>query len=248
MEENKKNLQEIEADKTHQEFCRKMQEANEQYVRMNFALPEMGEELRRKIRQNGRRIRYKRMGRFAAMLTMTLFTGICFGIWMNADSTYGGKQFSQKVVSLISPLDIHKEIDEAGNEWQTTTITSLDDLEDAAEFCGELYIPEYIPDGYHFRQLKIDKGTDFVQYEYTYENSEKLPIYIGFNFDSFDKSILVTGELYHSPRTGEEMYVNEIEETNEFTVTRITDEYECMVSGLGSKNIGVRIMENLRKL
>ena len=123
--EIRRGMQEIENDKIHQEFCRKMQEANEQYVRMNFTVPDMGEELRQKIRQKERRIRYKRIGRLAAMFTIVLLTGMSFGIWMNADGVYGGKQFSQKVIRLISPLEIHTTVDEAGNQWQTKCCGAL---------------------------------------------------------------------------------------------------------------------------
>ena len=61
-----------------------------------FTVPDMGEELRQKIRQKERRIRYKRIGRLAAMFAIVLLTGMSFGIWMNADGVYGGKQFSKK--------------------------------------------------------------------------------------------------------------------------------------------------------
>lgn len=245
--EIRRGIQEIENDKIHQEFCRKMQETNEQYVRANFTAPEIGQELRQKIRQIERRMRYKRAGRFAAMFTIVLLTGMSFGIWMNADGVYGGKQFSQKVIRLISPLEIYTTVDEDGNRRQTAIVTDWDDLQNAAELCGKLYIPEYIPDGYYFYQLKICKGEDSVQYEYTYEDSEKTPLYIEFNLDSSDKNILIAGQPYRSPRTGEQMYINEIQETNEFSVVKVTDEYECIINGFGSKNVGVRVMENLRE-
>lgn len=93
----------------------------------------------------------------------------------------------------------------------------------------------------------IEKGTALVRYEYTYEDKSETPLYICFVFNPAQKDILLSGYPYHSPRTGEKMYINEIEETDEFAVTRVTEEYECIVSGFGNKNVGIRIMENLRE-
>ena len=110
-----------------------------------------------------------------------------------------------------------------------------------------IYVPEFIPDEYQFKQFVIEKGSELVRYEYTYEGKREMPLYICFTFNSMQKDIMLSGYHYHSPRTGEKMYINEIKGTNEYTVTRVTDKYECMINGIGSKNIGIRIMENLRE-
>ena len=56
---------------THKAFCEKMREANELYVRETFQAPEMGDELRRRIRQKQRSMRYKRIGRYGSRTGMT---------------------------------------------------------------------------------------------------------------------------------------------------------------------------------
>lgn len=233
---------------THKAFCEKMREANELYVRETFQAPEMGDELRRRIRQKQRSMRYKRIGRCAAMFMVVLLTSVSAGVWMNADGTYGGKQFSKKVTRIMSPLEIKNVTDEEGNQLEVVRIKDWDDMESAAEFCGQMYVPGYIPPEYEFYQLTIRKGENFLQQEYVYKDSEKKPLYIDFDFDTSDKSIAVLGEPYRSPRTGEQFYVSEIKETNEFAVTKVADDYECGVTGFGSKNIGIRIMENLERL
>lgn len=229
----------------HEELCKRMQEASELYVREHYQPPELDKELKDRLIQAARRQRYKRIMRIVTMLMVFLMGSVSVGVWMNAEGVYGGKRVTQKLVHFFVPLEIQEKTDEDGNVTQELKINQFDNIHNALDFFDKIYVPEFIPVEYQFKQLVIEKGVGLVRYEYMYEDKSEIPLYICFVFNPAQKDILLSGHPYHSPRTGEKMYINEIEETNEFAVTRVTDEYECMVSGFGNKNVGIRIMENL---
>lgn len=229
----------------HEELCKRMQEASELYVREHYQPPELDKDLKDRLIQAARRQYYKRIMRIAAMFMVFLMGSVSVGVWMNADGVYGGKRVTQKLIYFFDPLEVQEKTDEDGNVTQELKIHDFESISDALDFFDKLYVPEFIPAEYQFKQLVIEKGMELVRYEYTYEDKKETPLYICFVFNSIEQDILLSGYRYHSPRTGEEMYINEIEETNEFVVTRVTDKYECVVNGFGSKNVGVRIMENL---
>lgn len=232
----------------HEELCKRMQEASELYVREHYQPPELDKELMERLIQAARRQRYKRIVRVATMFMVLLMGSMSMGVWMNADGVYGGKRVTQKVIRFFEPLEIQEKIDEEGNITQELKIDKFENVPDALDFFDKIYVPEFVPAEYQFKQLVIEKRTEFVQYEYTYEDKNETPLYICFIFQLVQMDTMISGDTYRSPRTGEELHINEIEETDEFTVTRATDEYDCIVSGYGSKNVGIRIMENLRKL
>lgn len=231
----------------HEELCKRMQEASELYVRKHYQPPELDKELKDRFIQAARKQRYTRIMRIAAMFMVLLMGSVSMGVWMNADGVYGGKRVTQKLVHFFDPLEIQETTDEDGNVTQELKINQFDNIHNALVFFDRIYVPEFIPDEYQFKQFVIEKGSELVRYEYTYEGKREMPLYICFTFNSMQKDIMLSGYPYHSPRTGEKMYINEIKGTNEYTVTRVTDKYECMINGIGSKNIGIRIMENLRE-
>ncbi|MCQ4636771.1 hypothetical protein NE619_08510 [Anaerovorax odorimutans] len=234
-------------EKLHEELCKKMQEASEQYVRQTYEAPEIDPQLFGRIKQRQKRNTHKKVLRIAALFTVVLLGGISLSVWFNADGAYGGKRLIGKYVHLLSSSSIHEEVDEEGNRSEVMEIDNFENMKEAEDLIETLYVPKYIPEGYSFISLKVTKNADEEMYTYTYKNSTQGSLYIDYNFDNFDKDIMIDGEPYTSPRTGEKLYIKKIEETDEYTVVKVADRFECVINGIGDIEEGIRIMENLEK-
>ena len=191
----------------------------------------------------------KRLLTSAAAVVLILVTGITVNVWLQTDGVYGGKQFIKKCVTLISPLDYEEEINEDGNVSTTVSITNEEHLDAAKEYFEPLRIPKYIPDGYVFQQLTIREDSTMTTVEYIYNNGDT-PLLIAFMYSEIDEEeeIVVTGDVYQSPVSGKKLYVSENPSTQEYSVIEITKTYECVVSGIGELEEGIRIMESIEKL
>ncbi len=238
-----------EKKKIDYEFSQMMQEASLLYQEQCLKEHDIDREfIYEKIRDRKRQ-RVKRFLTSAAAVVLILVTGITVNVWFQADGAYGGKQFVKRCVTIISPLDYDEKIDEDG---QKTTIISIDKeehLDAAQEYFDGLKAARYIPKGYSFKQLTIQEYASSSFVEYVYDN-KNTPLVITFFYsdDSEEEDSVVMGELYLSPTSGKELYISENTATNEYCVIELTENYDCIVSGKGKLEEGVRIIESIENL
>lgn len=228
-------------------FNQAIQEASELYVREHYKAPELDPALLKKIKKSRKKSVYKRIVQIAAIF-MVVAVGVSAGIWANADGAYGGKKIINKWVNIISPLDIEQKTAEDGSILETVTITDEKKIEDAGDFAEQLYMPEYIPSGYSFETLKIEKDADYIYQDYQYKKGkEYLTVSANINRTGVDTGLTVTGELYKSPVTGDDLYVAAYE-GDEYSVARIGDKVDCLVGGIGDIKEGIKVMEGFKEM
>ena len=234
-----------EMKKIEHEFSQMMQKASLTYQEECLKDNEIDREFISNQIKYKKRKSMKRIFTSAAAVVLILVTGITVNVWCQADGVYGGKRFVDKCVTLISPLNYDEEVNEDG---QVTTVVSIDkeELLDAAEeYFGALKIAKYIPDGYTFEQLTIWSYSEpVVEYIYT---DGKNPLVIAFYYSdgNVDEDIVIIGEQYRSIVSGKNLYVNENTAANEYTVMEIAKNYECIVTGNGELEEGIRVMESI---
>lgn len=229
-------------------FNQAMQEAGELYVREHYKAPELDADLLKKFKQKRKKNIYKRTMQIAALFMVIIVGGVSIGIWTNADGAYGGKKFIRKYVNVFSPLDIEQEVIEDGRLVETAVITDEKKIKDAQDFAEQLYMLEYIPDGYSFVSLKISKDDDFIGQDYLYRKGKKeFMVSANINKSGVDANLTVSGKVHKSPVTGEEMYVDTYE-GGEYSVARIGDDVDCFVGGTGDVEEGIKILENFKIL
>lgn len=74
------------------------------------------------------------------------------------------------------------EMDETGAVF---IVNDMKNIDEAKEFCEDLYIPQYIPEGYEFIELNISKDLeDNCKAEYLYRNNHLKFSIIYFNYDN----------------------------------------------------------------
>ena len=179
-----------------------------------------------------------------AVVMLILVTGVVSSIWFQIDGVYGGKQLISKCIDIVTPLEIEEEINDEGDITKIITINEEDDIVLAKEQLGSFKVAQYVPDGYEFDYLTIRDSLERTRLEYTYDRDGKLLLVI-FEYEKGTPDIMVVGELYKSPKTGQEMYIDTIEETGEYSVIEITDTYDCYVMGTGDANEGIKIVESI---
>ena len=231
------------------EFNKKMQEAAYLYLTKNYKTPSTKDRFIKNLLSHHRKKCIKHAIRTAAIIALILLTGVTSMIWSDNDDVYGGKRIINKGISIMSPLNIEEEIDDDGNVSQVITAYNENDIKALQKHVNEIRKPAYIPEGYSFEKLTARKYSDVTNLEYLYGNTDsKELIVIVMTYYSYDPEITVLGKVYTSDKTGQQMYVAELPDTNEFVITIAEKRYSCSVSGKGNKDTGIRIMESIQNI
>lgn len=119
-------------------------------------------------------------GKVAAVVVIVLLGTNAVLLLSNNSQSYGDKGILHRLYQGIAGIvtDSDEEVNPE-DEVESLTITSMKDMDKAKRFLPELYVPEYIPQGYQLNNLTIDKyaGGDYVgTYEFTDEEGSVLGI------------------------------------------------------------------------
>ncbi len=131
-----------------------------------------------------------RFSRFAKVAAVLIIFLLCTNIIMlGRDSTksYGDKGILHRLYQGVTGLftDSEEETEESDVE-ETVTVLDEKDIDSAKEFLPGLYVPTYIPDGYEFEQLKIEKyySGDYLC-DYAYNSEDRIiKILLYYSMDS----------------------------------------------------------------
>lgn len=228
----------------HDEFCSRMQDAHEEYLRSTTDAPAFSrddfEKLEKSFKRDSRRKRMK----FAACFLVFLLAGASFGIWFNADGVHGGKMFLSKCLHVFSPLDVEEQVLEDGTVQEVYTITDESDLDEAMQATGHSLKLTWLPKQWSFQQLVIISGEDGSSWEYLYSSGSKNLIV---SADSGDPANLaVTGNEQVTTADGTTYYITS--EGTGLTVLCVrADKISSQilsVSGPVSQEEAIRILEH----
>lgn len=201
----------------------------------------------RMLKKRKRKKMLSRCTRTITVVVLVLFTGVSISIWSQADGVYGGKRFIRKCVNVISPISIEEEISDTGEITVVTTVTDEEDIKKAKDVFDKLKIAGYIPKGYTFDKLTIRADEIITSVEYIYSKGDYVLV-ISFEYGAEDADIMVVGEEYVSPDTGQTMYVEENRDTNEYSVIEICETYNCIIMGRGTGEEGIKIIESIKEV
>ena len=102
--------------------------------------------------------RFSRLAKVAAVLIIFLLCTNIIMLGRDSTESYGDKGILHRLYQGVTGLftDSEEETEESDVE---ETVTALDekDIDSAKEFLPGLYVPTYIPDGYEFEKLEIQK-------------------------------------------------------------------------------------------
>lgn len=135
----------------HNEFCRAVQNAKEEYYREVYDAPELDIN---KLVKSKRKRTIKRIGQIAAIFLLFVISSVFFAQEFLSDTGYG-KYIVQKSVSSMSPLDIKTERLSSGEPLSVVHAENEDQLEEFNKFMGRRLVLNYMPDGYSFKYYLV---------------------------------------------------------------------------------------------
>lgn len=230
------------------EFNQKMQEAAFIYEKSRHENNPPDHDFIKRLMKERRKERRNCIMRIAAIFTMAAIMGVISVAWVNSDGVYGGKYILNKCITFVSPLEGEVEIDDDGNVMRITTARSEEEIKIVKNKINGMVGPTYIPQGYSFKELTVRETSERVDLEYLYQDAKDgSDLVVMVMYYDYDADITIMGDAYVSEKTGKTMYVAELLETNQFTVTEIGDEYDCTLFGEGNKETGIQIMESIRE-
>ena len=224
----------------HNEFCRAVQNAKEEYYREVYDAPELDIN---KLVKSKRKRTIKRIGQIAAVFLVFVISSVFFAQEFLADNGYG-KYIVQKSVSSMSPLDIKTE--RLGN-GEALSIVYIDDesqFSEFNEFMGRELVLNYMPDEYSFKCCNGHKAEKVYIAFYQYE-SKNTHMYIRAEDIDYNAKVHIRGELIKTMENGDRVYGEKLDE-GIYTVTRIiNDDIFIVIDSDGDYNEAIKVAENV---
>ena len=106
-----RNEKDFDIDK---EFSRQMQEAAYVYSKEKYRMTPEDDAFIKRLVSDRRKRKRRNVMKVAAVVVLTIGTGVSSVLWMNDDGVYGGRRVVDKCISVISDLDIAEEVDDDG--------------------------------------------------------------------------------------------------------------------------------------
>ena len=224
----------------HNEFCRAVQNAKEEYYREVYDAPELDIN---KLVKSKRKGMIKRIGQIAAVFLVFVISSVFFAQEFLADNGYG-KYIVQKSVSSMSPLDIKTERLSSGEPLSVVHVENEDQLEEFNKFMGRRLVLNYMPDGYSFKYCLGHKANNFFTVLYQYKAGN---LYMDIDVEDIDHNVKthIRGKLIKTMRNGDKIY-GENPDKGTYTVTRIiNNDIFIVIDGDGDYNEAIEVAENV---
>ena len=142
-----RNLKQRNEIDIHNELCRAVQNAKEEYYREVYDAPELDIN---KLVKSRRKRTIKRIGQIAAIFLLFVISSVFFAQEFLSDTGYG-KYIVQKSVSSMSHLDIKTERLGNGETFSSVYIDDEVQLDEFNKFMNKRLVTAYMPEGYKFK-------------------------------------------------------------------------------------------------
>lgn len=224
----------------HNELCKAVQNAKEEYYREVYDAPELDIN---KLVKSKRKQTIKRIGQIAAIFLLFVISSVFFAQEFLSDNGYG-KYIVQKSVSSMSPLDIKTERLGNGELLSVAHVENEGQLEEFDKFMGRKLVLNYMPDGYSFKYCNGHKASNFYIVLYQYETRNTY-MTIGAEDIDYDGNVYISGELVKTMQNGDKIYGEKLDKGT-YTVTRIiNDDIFIVIDGDGDYNEAIKVAENV---
>ena len=223
----------------HNELCRVVRDAKEEYYREVYDAPELDIN---KLVKSKRKRTIKRMGQIAAVFLVFVISSVFFAQEFLADNGYG-KYIVQKSVSSMSPLDIKTERLSNGETLSVVYIDDESQLNEFNKFMGREVVLNYMPDEYSFKCCNGHKASDFFTVLYRYEADN---LYMDIDVEDIDYNMNehIRGRLIKKMDNGDKIYGEKLDKRT-YVVTRIiNNDIFIIIDGDGDYNEAIKVAEN----
>ena len=223
----------------HNELCRVVRDAKEEYYREVYDAPEL--DINKLIKSKRKRT-IKRIGQIAAIFLLFVISSVSFAQEFLSDNGYG-KYIVQKSVSSMSPLDIKTERLGNGEPLSVVYIDDESQLNEFNKFMGREVVLNYMPDEYSFKCCNGHKASDFFTVLYRYEADN---LYMDIDVEDIDYNMNehIRGRLIKKMDNGDKIYGEKLDKRT-YVVTRIiNNDIFIIIDGVGDYNEAIKVAEN----
>ena len=241
---------------THEERVKMIQQTAEDYYQKQAGNPSpLNRSFIEMEKETGKRSRrIKRYSAIAAAVLLVVVLGNTISMIAFDDSVYGDKGLLHRIYKSATGLSTDEQ-DEAllENEVAETvssiTINSMDDIEGAIDFAeGNLYVPQYIPDGFQLESLIVEQSQfgDFTA-EYTFKNGEKQLSLIEMANSDDDSTVNASGDGDLIRLKDRILYVQDEDSNGDRYIDVITEESVMQMLGKVSREEGIKFAKGLKR-
>lgn len=224
----------------HNEFCKAVQNAKEEYYRDVYDAPELDIN---KLLKSKRKRTIKRIGQIAAIFLLFVISSVFFAQEFLSDTGYG-KYIVQKSVSSMSPLDIKTERLDDGETFSSVYIDDEVQLGEFNKFMDRELVLRYMPEEYEFKCGEGHKTKCYYIVLYKYK-SKNAYMNVGAEDIDYNAKVHIKGELIKTMQNGDKIY-GENPDKGTYTVTRIiNDDIFIVIDGDGDYNEAIKVAENV---
>lgn len=159
------------------------------------------------------------------------------------DAAYGDKGILHRLFGSDMGIGTDEQDGTDQERECKVEITDLKNIEEAKDLCEDLYVPEYLPEGFELESLVVEKTEAGVDADYTFKNGEK-ELNIGMSFMESDS---VT---YGSNNQGEMIRLKDriiVPDRRKAVVEMYTEEGIMMISGDTTRDEMVKLARGLMK-
>lgn len=249
------------SDDTHRQLVGKFEEASLNTVLKDDEIPEFdlsfldeqnekcGSESGIKETRKRINIKFSRIITAAACVIIILLSANIILIATDSTDTYGDRGILHRLKTSVNGLFTDEEtVDEDGIR-ESISINNMQDIDKAKKFLPQLYIPEYIPEGYELEQLTIDEyysGDYLGEYIFVNDDNQQICIALEYIAGNTDYSNSSEGSLIDMD--DRKIYITESEAQEEFYADVYTEECAMYVTGnIAQKEDIIKIAETLNK-
>lgn len=238
---------------THEERLKFVQQAAADYYARETGGPAPLDRsfMEQDIQKNPKYQHWKRISAVAAAAVLLIFAGSTLSMTLlGEDVVYGDKGLLHRLYKSTMGLETDKQDEELAKEGVAMTeITDMDDIVDAADFLeGRLYAPTYLPEDFALEKLALKKkGDGSMSAIYTFKNADHTL--------KITEQTTIDGDVsrFTAPANSETLrledrvlYVPADTASNETSVTVITEDAVCAITGTGiTGDEGIKIAKGM---
>ena len=223
----------------HNELCKAVQNAKEEYYREVYDAPELDIN---KLVKSKRKRTIKRIGQTAAVFLVFVISSVFFSQEFLADNGYG-KYIVQKSVSSMSPLDIKTERLDDGETFSSVYVDDEVQLGEFNKFMDRELVLRYMPEEYEFKCGEGHKTKCYYIVLYKYK-SKNAYMNVGAEDIDYDMNEHIRGELIKTMDNGDKIYGEKLDKRT-YVVTRIiNNDIFIVIDGDGDYNEAIKVAEN----
>lgn len=167
------------------------------------------------------------------------------------DSTdiYGDRGILHRIKTGVAGLFTDEDAADPDGVRESMIITDMKDIGSAKKFLPQLYVPEYMPEGYELKNLEIDEYySGDVMGEYQFSDSHGRDIMIAFEYVNGDTSHTSASQGELMELKDRKIYITESSARDELCADVITEDSYLVVTGIPEQKPDIiKIAEALKK-